>query len=248
PEKGKELGVVLVHGLLASPAEVRSFGEKLKALGYPVIGVRLKGHGTSPWDLRERSWQDWLESVRRGYEVMSAFVRRICLVGFSTGGALVLRMAADRLEDLAGVVAISVPLRLRDRNLIFVPLVHGANQVVRWVSSFEGFMPFRQMDSEHPHINYHNVPIRCLYELKRMVDELEERLPDVQCPVTLIQGADDPVVDPSGAELIRNKLGSTQKSLVMVPATRHGILYEDIGDTHERALLFLTALCSSSAP
>jgi esterase/lipase len=248
PEGRKELGVVLVHGFLASPAEVRPFGEKLNALGYPVIGVRLKGHGTSPWDLRERNWQDWLGSVRRGYAVMSAFARRICLVGFSTGGALSLRLAADCPEWLAGVAAISVPMKLRDRNMIFVPLVHGANQLVRWVSSSEGIVPFRRRDSEHPNINYRNVPIRSLYELRRMVDGLEERLPDVKCPVTLIQGTDDPIVDPEGAELIHKKLRTSQKKLFTVPSTRHGILYENIGDTQEMVISFLATLSSSDRP
>lgn len=246
PKKSKELGVVLAHGFLASPAEVRPFGEKLKALGYPVIGIRLKGHGTSPWDLRERSWQDWLESVRRGYAVMSAFAQRICLVGFSTGGALSLRLAADRPERLVGVAAVSVPMRFRDRSMIFVLLVHGANQLVRWVSSSEGIMPFRPRDSEHPHINYRNVPIRGLYEIERVVDELEGRLPDIQCPVTLIQGTDDPVVEPKSAELIHKKLGTSQKNLIMVPSTRHGILYEDIGDTQQMIISFLETLSSTA--
>jgi esterase/lipase len=248
PERRRELGVVLVHGFLASPAEVRPFGERLKALGYPVIGVRLKGHGTSPWDLRERSWQDWLESVRRGYAVMSAFVHRICLVGFSTGGALSLRLAADCPERLVGVVAISVPMKFRDRSMIFVPLVHGANQLVRWVSPLEGIMPFRLRDSEHPHINYRNVPIRGLYELRRIVAELEERLPQVRCPVTLIQGTDDPIVEPKSAELIYMRLGTSQKKILPVPATRHGILYEDIDGTQDRIIAFLAALSSSGQP
>lgn len=246
PKKSKELGVVLAHGFLASPAEVRPFGEKLKALGYPVIGIRLKGHGTSPWDLRERSWQDWLESVRRGYAIMSAFSRRICLVGFSTGGALSLRLAADHPERLVGVAAVSVPMRFRDRSMIFVPLVHGANQLVRWVTSSEGIMPFRPRDSEHPHINYRNVPIRGLYEIERVVDELEERLPDIQCPVTLIQGTDDPVVEPKSAELVHKKLGMSQKNLIMVSSTRHGILYEDIGDTQQMIISFLSSLSSTA--
>ena len=245
PEERSELGIVLVHGFLASPAEVRSFGEKLATLGYPVIGVRLKGHGTSPWDLRKRGWQDWLESVRRGYAIMSAFARRICLVGFSAGGALSLRLAADRPERLVGVIAISVPLKFQDRSMIFVPLMHGANQLVRWLPSFEGMLPFRFRDSEHPHINYLNIPIRGLYELRRMVDEMEERLPDVQCPVILIQGTDDPVVEPISAELIHKRVGSCQKKLLTVPSNRHGILYENSGDTHKIVISSLAALSSS---
>ena len=240
-----DLGVVLVHGLLASPAEVASFGEKLEALGIPVMGVRLKGHGTSPWDLRDRSWQDWLESVRRGYAIMSAFVRRIVLIGFSAGGALSLLLAADGPDRLAGVVALSVPLKLRDRNMIFVPLLHGANRVLRWVPAFEGIMPFRPLPSEHPHINYRQVPMRCLYELTRMVDDMEGRLGDVQCPVLLMQGTDDPLVDPKSAETIHGRLGAINKELMMVPASRHGILYEDIDNTQDKIIPFLMDLVSS---
>ena len=177
---------------------------------------------------------------------MSAFAHRICLVGFSTGGALSLRLAADRPERLVGVAAISVPMRFRDRSMMFVPLVHGVNQLVRWVSSLEGIMPFRPRDSEHPHINYRNVPIRGLYELERMVDELEERLPDVQCPATLIQGTDDPVVEPKSVELIHKELGTSQKTLVMLPSARHGILYEDIGGTQQMIVSFLATLSSNA--
>ncbi len=176
---------------------------------------------------------------------MSAFARRICLVGFSAGGGLSLRLAADRPERLVGVTAISVPLKFRDHNMIFVPLVHGVNQLVRWLPSFEGMMPFRPRNSEHPHINYRNIPIRGLYVLRRMVDELEERLPDVQCPLTLIQGADDPTVEPKSAKLIHERVGTCQKELFTVPTERHGILYEDSGDTHKIVISFLAALSSS---
>jgi esterase/lipase len=131
--------------------------------------------------------------------------------------------------------------------MIFVPLVHGANRVLRWVPAFEGIMPFRSMESENPHINYRYVPIRCLYEFKRLIDDMEARLPDVKCPVTIIQGTEDPLVEPISAEIIHKKLGTDRKNLVMVPATRHAILYEDIGATQETIIQFLGALSSAPA-
>ncbi|MCH8176932.1 MAG: alpha/beta hydrolase, partial [Proteobacteria bacterium] len=60
--------VLLIHGFLSSPAEMRSLGDRLHRQGHHVLGVRLKGHGTSPWDLRDRNWQDWQASVAPGYE------------------------------------------------------------------------------------------------------------------------------------------------------------------------------------
>lgn len=244
PDERRPLAVVLVHGFLASPAEVREFGERLAERGYPVIGVRLKGHGTSPWDLRERSWGEWLDSVRRGYAIVSAFAERTCLVGFSTGGALSLRLAAERPPALGGVVAINVPVRFRNRNMVFVPLMHGANRFVRSVSSFEGVMAFRPNQSEHPDINYRHMPIGALYELRLLVEDMQKMLPRVQCPVTLIQGDRDPVVEPRSAEIVRDKLGAAGANLIKVSADRHGILNEDIDDTQALVFSLLDELCA----
>ena len=200
--------------------------------------MRLKGHGTSPWDLRDRSWKDWLASVERGHEIMSAFVNRVCLVGFSTGGSLALCLAAEQPPGLAGVCAVAVPLKFQDRNMMFVPLVHGANSLVRWMSSFEG-VPFRENRSEHPDINYRHIPIRGLYELRQLVNAMEKKLADVVCPVTVIQGDDDPVVVPESAHLVYDAVGSMDKELIVVESDRHGILCDDIDGTQQHVIDFL---------
>jgi len=244
---GRKLGVVLVHGFLSSPAELRDFGDTLAALGYPVIGVRLCGHGTSPHDLRDREWADWLGSVRRGVEIMSAFADRVCLVGFSTGGALALRLAAERHEKLAGVVAVSVPIKFRNRNLMFVPVVHGINKMTQWVSSLESLIQFRPNQSEHPEINYRHIPVRGLFELRRLVEEVKICLAEVTCPVSVIQGTDDPIIDPTSADEVIDKISSENKSLHMIPSARHGILNEDIAGTQQLVMSFLGSLSKESS-
>ena len=247
PHNPRPLGVVLVHGFLASPAEMRDFADELCELGFPVLGVRLKGHGTSPWDLRERSWQDWQDSVRRGFSIMAELAPRVALVGFSTGGALSLILASERPERLAGVVAASVPMKFQDRGMRFVPLVHGANRLVRWVSSFEGIKPFQSNDSEHPHINYRQMPVRGLYELTELVDALKASLAQVACPVTLIQGSDDPVVVPESGSSLLDSLAHVPVELRMVDSHRHGILNEDIGDSRATVVASLDAWANLEA-
>jgi|MDTC01.1.fsa_nt_gb esterase/lipase/1-acyl-sn-glycerol-3-phosphate acyltransferase len=244
PDNAEKTGVVLVHGFLASPAELRAYGESLAGFGYPVIGVRLRGHGTSPWDLRDRNWQEWLGSVRRGYEIISAFAERVCVIGFSTGGALSLRLAAEQPENLAGVATVSVPVKFRNTNLIFVPILHGINKLTQWLSSLEGLMPFRLNESEHPEINYRHIPVRGLFELRQLVDDMKQRLADVTCPVAIFQGTEDQIIDPKSANSILDKISSTDTSLHMIPSKRHGILSEDIGGTQELVTAFLMSLSS----
>ena len=240
---GNGLAVVLVHGFLASPAELRELGERIAAAGHPVIGVRLKGHGTSPYDLQTRDWEEWLAAVRRGYEIIAPFAEQVCLVGFSTGGALSLILAAEQPEKLAGVAIASTPLKFRNKNLVFVPLLHGANKLMGLAPAYEDLISFRRNESEHPEINYRHIPIKGLYELRRAVAAMSGLLGDVTCPAVIIQGDGDGVVDPHSADLIYRKLGSRDKQRNWVEATRHGILNENIGNAQEIVLTFLERLC-----
>ncbi len=243
PDSPRPIGVVLTHGFLASPAEVREFGHKLYERGYVVVGVRLKGHGTSPWDLRDRSWRDWMRSVENGRRIIEKFTSRYAMVGFSTGGTLSLTAAAVRPGGVAGTVAVAAPIKFRNRNMRFVPLMHGANRIVRWLSSYEGVMPFRPNESEHPHINYRNMPLRGLYELTRLTSHLKRLLGEIDAPTCIVQADGDRVVDPQSATIVYEKIRSSVKELHWIEADRHGILNEATGNTHAVIMSFLDRLC-----
>jgi acyl-CoA synthetase (AMP-forming)/AMP-acid ligase II/esterase/lipase len=245
PSSAKNLGIVLIHDFLSSPAELKNLGQRFAELGYPVLGLRIKGHGTSPWDLRERSWQDWLSSVRAGHKIMSHLVGNVCLIGSSAGGSLALLAAAEKPKGLIGIAAVSPPLRFRNRQLAFVPVLHGINRLTEWTYAEEGLMPFRIYESEQPRINYRHVPIRGLFELRRMAEEMERRLPDVTCPVKIIQATEDPIVDPESAVIIHDRIGSTVKSLDKIVSRRHGLLNEDVGDSQSLVIGYVHSLTSS---
>ncbi len=231
PKEHVRKAVLLVHGFLASPAEVADYGRTLLAEGHAVLGIRLAGHGTSPWDLKARSWPEWLNSVRRGYRILSAFADQIVVVGFSAGGALSLILAAERPQKLVGVASVSAPLDYRNRNLVFVPLVHGLNKLSEWLPSFEGVMPFRENESEHPDINYRNIPVHGLFQLRSMTANLLGHLPEIEIPTLIMQGDNDPVVEPDSANQIFRKLTTRDKALHWIASDRHGILNQEIGDT-----------------
>jgi esterase/lipase len=238
-------GVLLVHGFLASPAELRDLGEKFAAFGYAVMGVRLAGHGTSPHELQKRTWHDWLASVRRGYQILEAFCEQVVIVGFSTGGALSAIHAADRPEKLTGLVLAGTPLKFRNRNLMFVPLLYGANKLMGWMPSAQEMLSFRPNESEHPDINYKNIPIGGLHQLRQAVAEMQKRLPNLQCPTLILQGDGDKVVDPASATMIRRiATGVSEIDVQMLVSDRHGIVNEDIDGAQDRIISFVRAHCA----
>jgi len=224
-------GILLIHGLLASPAELREYGHYLARQGYTVLGIRIQGHGTSPYALRELSYQQWFQSVKKGFNILLAHCPKIFVIGFSTGGALGLKLAAENHSEILGVVAVSVPIKFVNSSFMLVPLVHNTNTFVQWMSSFEGVKPFIENAPEHPDINYHNTPVRALYELRMLIQELEKLLPDVKVPSLLIYADQDPVVAIQSAQTVFEKLGAIDKKLHIIHADRHGILMENIDNT-----------------
>lgn len=229
PPDGNGFGVLLIHGLLASPAEVREYGDHLAAQGYTVLGIRLKGHGTSPYALRDQSWEDWYGCVQRGFNILKVHCPRIFVIGFSTGGALGLTLAVENPPEMIGVIAVSVPLTYI--NPAFMLMLHGTNKLVSWVSSFEGVKPFIDNEPEHPTINYHNVPVRALYELRLLIQRLEDLLPEVTAAALVVYSDEDPIVSAEDAPTIIEKLGSKYKKIHTINSQRHGILMENIGGT-----------------
>jgi esterase/lipase len=184
---------------------------------------RLKGHGTTPDDLAQCSFQDWIESVEEGYLVIRNLCDRVFLGGFSTGAALALELAA-RVGDLTGVFAISTPLRLQYLSSRFAPIMDTWNRFMDRVHLDEAKKEFVENKPENPHINYHRNPISGVRELERLMDYLEPRLARITVPALVVQSQEDPVVNPKGSERIFQLLGSRDKQYLAFNFNRHGIV------------------------
>lgn len=221
--RDRELGVVLVHGYLAAPLEMAELATYLHNKGLTVYLVRLRGHGTSPEDLAERTGTEWIDSVDRGYALMSALCKRVVIGGFSFGGGLALD-AATRINNLAGVFAACPPLRLRARSARLAPIVAIWNRVKELAHLHGHKKEFIDITPEHPHINYLRLPLQGMWELERFMKSLEERLHEVKVPTLLLQSDGDQTVDPKGTEQIFEHLGSTDKAYRTFAHDRHGIL------------------------
>jgi esterase/lipase len=154
---------------------------------------------------------------------MKARCQRVVAGGFSTGGGLALDLAS-RVGDLAGVFAISAPLRLKDFSARLAPAVNAWNRFMDATGYTAAKMPFVENHPENPHINYLRNPISGVCEIERFMSRLDDRLPAICTPALVIQSERDPVVDPRSSKQIFNRLGSPDKTHVLFNFDRHGIL------------------------
>jgi len=230
--RSKRLGVVLSHGYMAAPLEVKTLADYLGRLGVWVYAPRLKGHGTSPDDLATRTYRDWVASVDRGYAIISSICEHVVAGGFSTGAGLALELAA-RVKEVRGVFAVSAPMRLKDFSSRFAPAVDMWNRIMKRALQ-GGAKEFVENQPENPHINYLRNPISGVVELERLMDDLEAKLPALEIPALVVQSGGDPVVDPRGSRKIFESLGSEDKQYVLFNFDRHGILLgPDSGRVHQ---------------
>ena len=221
--RSRKLGVVLVHGFLSAPQELAELAAHLHGKGFWVYQVRLRGHGTSPEDLAQRSGRDWVDSVDLGYALLSAVCERVVLGGFSFGGGIALD-CASRVRGVAGVFAVCPPQRLLDISSRFAPAFTAWNRVMDIFSYQWAKKEFVETAPERPQINYARLPISALRELGLFMRALEPKLARIEAPVMVLQSEGDPVVDPRGSRRLFEMVGSKVKSNLKFPLQRHGIL------------------------
>jgi carboxylesterase len=216
---GSRTGCLLVHGFTGSPKEMRWLGEYLSERGYSVLCPRLAGHATRPEDMIRTRWTDWTCSVEDGYDLLRGAADRIYLIGLSMGGALALLMST-RL-DVAGVVAMSTPLRL--------PVNYPA-WLLRLLSVFVRFQP---KGSQPPgsgwfdqaayagQVSYSQNPVRSIAELQLLLAEVRAALPRVTAPTLLLHSRDDRYVNPENMEQIHARLGAADKQMRWLTGSGH---------------------------
>ncbi|HKK90108.1 MAG TPA: alpha/beta fold hydrolase [Desulfobacteraceae bacterium] len=188
-------GVLLVHGYLASPAEMRELGEYLHGKGFTVYIPRLKGHGTAPEDLAVTKYTQWIESVEEGFVLLSTMCRKIYAGGISTGAGLVFDLAS-RVDSLAGVFAVAPPMKLNDFGSNFAPAVTLWSQMMKRAHLHGLAREFVNNSPENPQINYMRNPISGVRQLELFMEQLEPKLKSIQVPALVIQSRKDPLSIP----------------------------------------------------
>ena len=221
--KSKHIGILLSHGYMAAPLEVKKLALYLGKMGFWVYVPRLKGHGTSPDDLALRSYQDWMASIEQRYAIISSICQKVVAGGFSTGAGLALQLAA-RIEAVAGVFAVAAPLTLMDFSSKFASAVDIWNRLMDRTYKDGPKKEFVENKPENPHINYFRNPIAGVKEIERLMDDLEPKLPSLNMPALIVQSRRDPVVNPKGSKKIFEQLGSRDKEYILFNFDRHGIL------------------------
>jgi carboxylesterase len=204
-------GVLLLHGMTATPWEIRTLASSLQAHNYTIVAPVIAGHGTSAAELEATTWRDWYASANDSLAVLKGRTDRVYIVGMSTGASLAVLLAAENHVD--GIVLIATPIKFRDWRAPFA----------RWYALALPYTDHTQYGGDVAHY-YEVTPSRSVAELNDMISEVENALPAVQSYALILQSLHDQTVDPVSATYVFDRLGSRDKEWKLYGNASHVIL------------------------
>jgi carboxylesterase len=214
-----------VHGFTGTPEEMRPLGEALAAAGFPVLGIRLAGHGTCIDDLAHTGWRDWFRSVEDGVARLRRIAPRLAVAGMSMGALLGLHLAATRPDDVAALVLCGTALVVRDWRLRWLPLAERFPWLARRYAVMPKAGPRDIADAaiRASSASYDAVPFPAAAELVRLQATVGAELERVTQPALVLHGRHDHTAPLTNVELLRRRLGSRRVEVHVLEESWHVI-------------------------
>ncbi|UMG92067.1 alpha/beta fold hydrolase [Nocardioides sp. TF02-7] len=235
---GRRVGVLLSHGFTGSPVSIRPWGRHLAELGYGVRVPLLPGHATSWQDLNTKRWPDWYAALNEVFDEMWAEHDAVVVGGLSMGGALVLRLAADRSDDVAGVMLVNPAVATKRLDVRALPVLK------HLVPSFPGIANDIKKAGVQEH-GYTRTPLKAIHSLIQAWRPLVADLPQVKAPLIYFRSAVDHVVDDASQPLVLERVSSTDVTVVPLPDSYHvATLDNDAPTIFERSAEFVARVAA----
>jgi len=226
-------GALVLHGFTGSPVSMRPLAEALAGAGFAVEMPRLPGHGTSPEDLVETSWDDWLGEAERALGVLQARTTngKVVVAGLSMGGALTLALAEIHPE-LAGIVLINAPVAAPPELAAGIEgmLAGGVDRI----DSIGGDIA----DPDANERSYDTTPLRPLLTMLQAGDAIRDALAQISQPALIVTSRQDHVVTPTDSDVLAERISGPVQRLWLEKSFHVATLDYDRAEVEQRTVEF----------
>ncbi|MBL7685788.1 MAG: alpha/beta fold hydrolase [Deltaproteobacteria bacterium] len=214
------LGVLVLHGFTTHISTLEGLKPALDSLAVKYSFPVLRGHGTHFSDLKGVTYLDWLADAEQALKELLKKVDRVIVVGYSMGGLIALQLGIRYPDKILGLVTVAAALKFTD------PLVGISSLMGRVIPYWKAPVDFADKKQAAKCKNYKWFPVKTFASLYDLSLKTIEDLPKFKLPILIIHSKKDRVIAPKSAEMIYQKIGSKQKSILWFLESGHEMMLD----------------------
>jgi acylglycerol lipase len=237
PEESLHAVLLVVHGLGEHCGRYMNVVNHFVPLGYAVYGLDHIGHGKSD-GIREfvERFEDYTNTLTFFYDIVKGRHPSvpIFLLGHSMGGLIALYYLLDHQPDFKGAVISAPTIKISD-SIARVTIIIG--KILSALAPKAGLLALEANGiSRDPEVvtAYINDPLvfqgktsaRLAAELLKAMLRVTAEADKITLPFIVVQGGEDKLVEPTGAQMLYDKASSKDKTIKVYDGLYHEVFNE----------------------
>lgn len=237
PDENVKAVILIVHGIGEHCGRYMNVVNHFVPLGCAIYGLDHIGHGKSGGEQEiVKKFDDFTDTLRIFYEMIAAWQsgKPIFILGHSMGGAITSYYLIDHQDDFNGAIISAPAVKIGEgisSFTIFMSKILSAIAPKMGVLALDASAISRDPEVVEAYINdplvFHGkTPARLGTEVLSAMMRITEEADKMSLPMIIVQGSDDLLVDPSGAQMLYDKTSSTDKTINIYDGMYHEVFNE----------------------
>jgi alpha-beta hydrolase superfamily lysophospholipase len=237
PEENIKAVLLVVHGLGEHCGRYMNVVNHFVPLGYAVYGLDHIGHGKSE-GTREfvESFDDFTDTLAIFYNMITEWQanKSIFLFGHSMGGTIAAYYLLDHQADFKGAILSALLVKVGDSvsqvtitmSKVLSRVAPKMGVVALDVNSISRDPEVVEAYINDPLVCHGKTTARIAAELLSAMQRITAEAGKITLPILIVQGAEDNLVDPAGAQMLYDKASSADKTLKIYDELYHEVFNE----------------------
>lgn len=237
PEDKPKAILMVAHGLAEHSARYMNLVNHFVPQGYAVYGIDHIGHGKSEGKrVYVEQFQDFTKTLKIYFDSIREKQPEtpIFLIGHSMGGLIGAAYLLEHQNELSGAIlsgpAIKIPENISRATIlagkifsVLMPKIGVAPLIFEGISRDPAVVDAYIND---PLVYTGKITARLAAELLKTMRHVTKHAAKIRLPIMIAQGSADSLVDPDGAQLLYDLVGSEDKTIKFYDGFYHEIFNE----------------------
>ncbi|MGI6452503.1 MAG: alpha/beta hydrolase [Syntrophomonadaceae bacterium] len=210
--------LLFIHGFTATPSEVLPTAQLIHQMnGCTVRGMLLPGHGTSPRELNQTTWQNWADAAAEECKNLQKEYPRVFIGGLSLGGLLAIYCGLSNPE-LKGIITINAPIFIR-----FFPVLAALAPLLKYLCPYVPKINWQHQlrMQEMGRFAYPCNPVAAFLQMQELRHTVVDKLGEVKLPILVVQSLKDETIMKKSGDYLAGKITGAPVTMVKLQNSPH---------------------------